>query len=78
VKSINSHFRANQEKALVLSFQGPTGTGKTFAAQTIVRSMYNKQDESKCVHWFSSTKHFSKDNLKIKYQVGVFSLKTMI
>jgi len=73
VKSINSHFKTKyQKKALVMSFQGGTGTGKTFAAQTILRSMYAKQDQSKFVHWFSATKHFSRDDLKIKYQVCVF------
>jgi len=55
-----------------MSFQGWTGTGKTFAAQTIIRSLYAKQEKSKYVHWFSGIEHFSGDNLKIKYKVGVF------
>jgi len=72
VKSINSHFKANQKKALVMSFQGYTGTGKTFAAQTIIKSLYAKQDESQFVHWFSAEKHFSENKSKIEYKVGMF------
>jgi len=71
VKSINSHFKANQKKALVLSFQGWTGTGKNFAAQTIVKNMY-KAEKSKYVHWFKATEVFTREDKVKDYQVCVF------
>jgi len=71
VKSINSHFRANQEKALVMSFQGYTGTGKTFAAQTIVKNLY-KAEKSKYVHWFKAAELFTREDKVKDYQVCVF------
>jgi len=72
VKSINSHFKANQKKALVMSFQGGTGTGKTFAAQTIVKNLYKEQEKSKYVHWFKATELFTREDKVKDYQVCVF------
>jgi len=74
VESINSHFKTkNHQKALVMYFQGGTGTGKTFVAHTIVKNLYKEQEKSKYVHWFSAITHFPIDiNQALEYKVGVF------
>jgi len=75
VKSINSHFKTkNQQKALVISFQGWTGTGKTFAAQTIVKNLYKLQEKSKYFHWFKATELFTEEDKVKDYQVCMFLL----
>ncbi|KAF6038798.1 TOR1A [Bugula neritina] len=68
VKSINSHFKSKPSKALALSFQGWTGTGKNLVARLIAESLYENKAESGFVHWFSATKHFSRPEKKRYYQ----------
>jgi len=69
VKSINSHFKSKPSKALALSFQGWTGTGKNLVARLIAESLYENRAESGFVHWFSATRHFSRPEKKRYYQV---------
>ncbi|KAF6020107.1 TOR1A [Bugula neritina] len=51
-----------------MSFQGGTGTGKTFAAQTIVKNLYKEQEKSKYVHWFKATELFTREDKVKDYQ----------
>ncbi|KAF6039379.1 hypothetical protein EB796_002343 [Bugula neritina] len=55
-----------------MSFQGWTGTGKTLAAQTIVKNLYKEQEKSKYVHWFKATEVFTREDKVKDYQLFVF------
>ena len=49
---------SNPPKALVLSFHGPPGTGKTYVAQLIARSFYKNGDLSRFYHFFNGRNDF--------------------
>ncbi|XP_025905382.1 prosalusin [Nothoprocta perdicaria] len=62
----------NPAKPLVLSFHGPTGTGKTYVSSMLIRHLFRDGLRSPYVHQFSSLAHFPhheqlqqyKENLK--------------
>ncbi|BFZ15121.1 hypothetical protein BsWGS_18160 [Bradybaena similaris] len=56
---IGSHVKSeNPSKALVLSFHGPVGVGKTYVSQTIAKNMYMDGLHSKFVHLISAVRDF--------------------
>lgn len=55
-------------KALAMSFHGPTGTGKTYVAKTIMSHFYKKGDLSKYCHYFNGRSDFPKDSAPDTYQ----------
>ncbi|XP_064608329.1 torsin-1A-like isoform X2 [Liolophura sinensis] len=72
-KHISAHMRnPNPTKALGLSFQGWTGTGKNYASQILAKHIYRNGMRSKYVHLISATREFPhadkvqqyKENLK--------------
>ena len=69
VKTLKAHLKYPPQKALVLSFQGWTGTGKNLVAKLIADSLYTKGIKSSYVHTLSATKHFSRHELTAKYKV---------
>ncbi|KAI1887923.1 hypothetical protein AGOR_G00195480 [Albula goreensis] len=66
-----SQFMADPEppKPLVLSFHGPTGTGKSLVAQLIARNIYEQGDRSSHVHALNPTQHFPLNTQVEAYKV---------
>lgn len=61
----------NPKKPLVLSLQGPTGTGKNFVAQMIANNIYKKGNISQFFHVFTYQLHFHDASQIEKYKVGI-------
>lgn len=57
-KVLNGHFKGEPKKALVLSFEGSTGSGKNFISDIIAKNMYRKGLESQYVVRFIATLDF--------------------
>ena len=78
LSSIKSHFLLeNPSKALVLSFHGPTGTGKNYVAKIIVENLYKKGLNSKFIHYFVGSRDYPHNKHVEEYKVNLayFSLK---
>ncbi len=66
LNSLDAHLRdPNPGKALVLSFHGWAGSGKTYLAQHIMRALYEKGVHSKYVKFYMASFHFP-DETKVK------------
>lgn len=70
VNSINGHLKHDSPKALVLSFQGGTGTGKNLVAHRIAEAIYSAGIASRYVHILSATNHFPRTERLASYKVG--------
>ncbi|PNF32483.1 Torsin-1B [Cryptotermes secundus] len=58
-QAIKAHFKDPPPgKALVLSFNGLPGGGKTFVSQFIIKSLYKSGLQSQYVHYFNGRTHF--------------------
>ncbi|XP_022084192.1 torsin-1A-like [Acanthaster planci] len=69
VGAVDGHLtNKDPDKPLVLSFHGPTGTGKNYVARIIAETIYQKGMNSKFVHHFSSNKHFPHKRKLEEYQ----------
>ena len=65
-----AHVQARQPcKALVLSFHGPTGTGKNLVSRIIVEKMYRYGIQSGNVSFVSATKEFPHVHMISSYKV---------
>jgi Cdc6-like AAA superfamily ATPase len=74
IRAINAHFREHTpKKALVLSFNGLTGSGKTFVSQFIINSLYKSGIKSKYAHFFSGRNHFALDSKTEIYKVNIYA-----
>ncbi|XP_067948857.1 torsin-1A-like [Watersipora subatra] len=75
VKTIRAHLRHPPRKALVLSFQGRTGTGKNLVSSIIAQNLYDRGMKSKYVYVLTAAKHFTRkeraDNYKDQIQQWV-------
>ena len=64
-------------KALVMSFHGWTGVGKNFVAQFVADSLFDRDQQKKYVHLFTSEIHFpdrkNVDVYKDNIQVFIFN-----
>ena len=76
LSSLKSHFdisleKSSHNKALVLSFHGPVGVGKNYAAMFIVDSLFDKGVRSKFFIHFIASRDFSstKNEQIIDYKV---------
>ncbi|XP_067948858.1 torsin-1A-like [Watersipora subatra] len=58
VKTVRVHLRRSPQKALALSFQGWTGTGKNLVASIIAQNLYDRGMRSEYVHVLTAYKHF--------------------
>ncbi|XP_029654569.1 torsin-1A-like [Octopus sinensis] len=68
IRSLHNHLLdLTSQKPLVLSFHGPTGTGKNFVAKNIAKYVMGK-NKSRFVHTFISTLHFPSQNLIEEYK----------
>ncbi|CAH1247939.1 TOR1A [Branchiostoma lanceolatum] len=68
VKAIHSHLAAPKpDKALVFSFHGPSGVGKTFVADMIAKAVFTDGMRSPHVHYYSAEVDFKHtDDLHIR------------
>ena len=55
VKVLRGHFKNEPKKALVLSFQGGTGSGKNFISDIIANNTFRKGMKSQFVHKYIAT-----------------------
>jgi ATP-dependent Clp protease ATP-binding subunit ClpA len=55
VKVLKGHFKSTPKKALVLSFEGGTGSGKNFISDIVANNLYSKGLESQYVHKYIAT-----------------------
>jgi torsin-1 len=62
--------KTQSPKPLVFSFHGTDGTGKTYAADLIAKSLYKNGVNSKYVHKFVGRLHFPEANKASQYGVG--------
>ena len=74
LKTVVRHLRAhmtteNPSKALVLSFHGGTGTGKTYVSSIIANSMYKEGLNSHFVHFIQVTEKFPHKKQAARYKV---------
>lgn len=57
LNALRSHLHhENSNKALVLSFHGWAGSGKTYLAELIMKSLYKEGSESKFVKFYMGKK----------------------
>jgi pantothenate kinase-related protein Tda10 len=64
-------FFRSPKKALVLSLNGWTGSGKNYLSSMIRKAMYKKDEQSAYAHLFVSTLHFPHPEELSVYQVGL-------
>jgi ATP-dependent Clp protease ATP-binding subunit ClpA len=71
IHAVRSHFgEVAPKKALALSFNGFTGSGKTFASQFIMKSLFISGIKSKYAHFFSGRNHFPLQSKADIYKVN--------
>ena len=75
--AINGHLTHQPKKALVMSFQGTTGTGKNLVAKVVAENMYKEGMASNYVHVLSATKHFSRHENLTDYQASEILIRPL-
>lgn len=68
-KSLKSFFKHKPQKALVMSFNGLTGSGKNFLTNIIANSTYKEGMNSKFVHLYNGMRDFPHKKKVSEYQV---------
>lgn len=69
---LQAHYSDNMaKKPLVLSFQGPSGTGKTFVTDLIADYMYKAGTSSRFLHRFTGRLDFPLDS-KVEEYKGLY------
>lgn len=73
VSALRAHFdkQTASKKALLLSFHGPSGTGKNYVADFIAKSLYTKGMDSRFVHLFKGRMDFPYGNQGENYSVEI-------
>lgn len=70
INALRAHLTSNNpSKALVMSFHGPPGTGKTYISQMIAKFLYKKADQSKFYHFFNGRNDFPLQDKVNEYKV---------
>lgn len=70
INALRAHLTSNNpSKALVMSFHGPPGTGKTYISQMIAKFLYKKGDQSKFYHFFNGRNDFPLQDKVNEYKV---------
>lgn len=73
-QAIKAHFGEHTpKKALVLSFNGLSGSGKTFVSQFIINSLYESGLRSKYAHFFNGRNHFALESKADIYKVNIYA-----
>ncbi|CAF0830420.1 unnamed protein product [Brachionus calyciflorus] len=73
ISAIKGHYELkNPSKALVLSFHGSTGVGKTYVSQILAESFYMKGTKSAYYKVFVATKDFPHNEKINEYKFGIF------
>jgi hypothetical protein len=73
ITAIKAHFKEDEpRKALALSFNGFTGSGKTFVSQFIINSLFELGSKSKYAHFFSGRNHFVLESKADIYKVHTY------
>ncbi|CAG9822331.1 unnamed protein product [Phaedon cochleariae] len=70
VDALNSHWNMQYKptKALVMSFHGWTGSGKTYVSNLIAESMFERGTKSQYFHHFHGRKQFTLENKETEYK----------
>lgn len=69
ITAVRAHIsKPRPNKALVMSFHGPTGSGKNYLTKMIARALYKKEMRSQFVHLFVATLHFPHQEETEKYK----------
>jgi hypothetical protein len=73
VRALKAHVKehASPKKALVLSFHGLSGSGKTFVSQFIINSLFKLGPQSKYAHFFAGRSHFPMESKADIYKVNI-------
>jgi ATP-dependent Clp protease ATP-binding subunit ClpA len=71
VNQLKGHITNQPQSALVFSFHGSAGTGKTYSTKLLAENMYKKGMQSKYVHLISATKDYNHDSNIEYYKVLV-------
>lgn len=70
INALRGHLSSsNPPKALAMSFHGPPGTGKTYVAQMIAQSFYQKSTHSQFYHFFNGRNDFPLEKDVERYKV---------
>ena len=84
VKTVRVHLRRPPQKALALSFQGWTGTGKNLVASIIAQNLYDRGMRSEYVHVLTVAKHFTRHGkewvvyYKVRFCVSEFEVRMLL
>jgi chromosomal replication initiation ATPase DnaA len=76
LNALRSHLNdEDPSKALVLSFHGWAGSGKTHLAELIMKSLYKEGTESKFVKFYMASYHFPDptESKVMEYQVRAYN-----
>ncbi len=74
LNALRSHLNhEDSKKALVLSFHGWAGSGKTYLAELVMKSLYKEGSDSKFVKFYIASYHFPDPNTTkvLEYQVCI-------
>ncbi|XP_076183659.1 torsin-1A isoform X2 [Ptiloglossa arizonensis] len=81
INALRGHLSSsNPPKALAMSFHGPPGTGKTYVAQMIAQSFYQKSTHSQFYHFFNGRNDFplEKDVERYKEELRETIIQSLI
>ncbi|XP_006614774.1 torsin-1A-like [Apis dorsata] len=75
INALRAHLTSNNpSKALVMSFHGPPGTGKTYISQMIAKFLYKKGDQSKFYHFFNGRNDFPLQDKVNEYKDELYKI----
>jgi pantothenate kinase-related protein Tda10 len=70
LNALEAHLKDERSnKALVLSFHGWAGSGKSFLAEHITKALYEKGMDSKFKRFYMASYHFPDPDKVMEYQV---------
>ena len=78
INHLNAHMMNRPSKALTLSFNGGTGTGKNYVSKIIAESIYKNGMRSQYVHFISATVEYPHKYFVHVYKVNLKSHQSEI